>query len=84
MLKDIIDDDIDKFDLDDKTKLNKSPENEKPEKMCDLNGDKVNCNIVVNNMVLKETLDGERFKAKLSDILEGLDDITVYLGDNDE
>ena len=79
----VIDDSLDKFDLDDDN-LNKTPENEKPQKMCDLNGDKVNCNIIVNNNVLKETLDGDRFKAKLSDILEGLDDITVYLGDDEQ
>lgn len=83
LLTDLIDDSLDKFDLDDDN-LNKTPENEKPQKMCDLNGDKVNCNIIVNNNVLKETLDGDRFKAKLSDILEGLDDITVYLGDDEQ
>ena len=83
MLNDIIDDNIDKFELDKKTNLNISPKNEKPQKMQDLNNDKVNCNIIINNTLLKETLDGNRFKAKLSDILEGLDDITVYT-DNDK
>ncbi len=83
MLNDIIDDNIDKFELDKKTNLNISPKNENPQKMQDLNNDKVNCNIIINNTLLKETLDGNRFKAKLSDILEGLDDITVYT-DNDK
>ena len=82
-LQDIIDNSLDKFDLD-KDNLNKKPQNEKPEKLKDLNGDKVNCNIIINDNVLKETLDGERFKAKLSDILEGLDDITVYVGDDEQ
>jgi len=45
--------------------------------------DKVNCNIITNKTILKETLNGNRIQAKLSDILEGLDDITVYM-DNDK
>ena len=85
MLDDIeFDDSIDKFDLDDKTKLNKKPENEKPEKMTNLNDDKVNCNIKVKDIILKENINGEPFKAKLSDIYEGLDDITVYMGNGEE
>ena len=78
-----LDDSIDKFDLD-KNKLNKKPENEKPEKMANLNDNKVNCNLIINNAIIKETFNGERFNAKLSDIYEGLDDITVYMGNGEE
>ena len=82
-LNDIIDDSLDKFDLNDKTKLNNSPKNEKPQKLEDLNKT-VNCNIVINDVVLKENINGEKFKAKLNDILEGYDDITVYTDDGTE
>lgn len=82
-LKDIIDTNIDKFDLNDKTNLNNNPKNEKPLKHDDLNST-VNCNIIVNDVILKENINGEKFKAKLSDILEGYDDITVYTDDGTE
>lgn len=52
--------------------------------MADLNGKTVECNIVVDSMVLKNTLNGERFKANLKDILEGVDDVRVYVGDKEE
>lgn len=73
----------DQFEFD-KNNLNKTPENPKAEKMADLNGKTVECNIVVDSMVLKNTLNGERFKANLKDILEGVDDVRVYVGDKEE
>lgn len=78
-----IDNTPDQFEFD-KNNLNKTPENPKAEKMADLNGKTVECNIVVDSMVLKNTLNGERFKANLKDILEGLDDVRVYVGDKEE
>ncbi len=78
-----IDNTPDQFEFD-KNNLNKTPENPKAEKMADLNGKTVECNIVVDSMVLKNTLNGERFKANLKDILEGVDDVRVYVGDKEE
>ena len=78
-----IDNTPDQFEFD-KNNLNKTPENPKAEKMTDLNGKTVECNIVVDSMVLKNTLNGERFKANLKDILEGVDDVRVYVGDKEE
>lgn len=78
-----IDNTPDQFEFD-KNNLNKTPENSKAEKMADLNGKTVECNIVVDSMVLKNTLNGERFKANLKDILEGVDDVRVYVGDKEE
>lgn len=78
-----IDNTPDQFEFD-KNNLNKMPENPKAEKMADLNGKTVECNIVVDSMVLKNTLNGERFKANLKDILEGVDDVRVYVGDKEE
>ena len=78
-----IDNTPDQFEFD-KNNLNKTPENPKAEKMVDLNGKTVECNIVVDSMVLKNTLNGERFKANLKDILEGVDDVRVYVGDKEE
>lgn len=72
---------IDQFDLDDKTRLNKKPENEKPVKMEDLNEQGIFCNIKFNNAILEHTVDGERFKANLKDILEEADPVRVYIGD---
>lgn len=78
-----IDNTPDQFEFD-KNNLNKTPENPKAEKMADLNGKTVECNIVVDSMVLKNTLNGERFKANLKDILEGVDNVRVYVGDKEE
>ena len=78
-----IDNTPDQFEFD-KNNLNKTPENPKAEKMADLNGKTVECNIVVDSMVLKNTLNGERFKANLKDILEGVDDVRVYVSDKEE
>lgn len=52
--------------------------------MKDLNDPKVNCNIVVDNTILKQTTEGKRFKANLKDILEGEDLIRVYVDDDNE
>lgn len=68
----------------DKNNLNKSPKNDKVEKMKDLNDPKVNCNIVVDNTILTQTTEGKRFKANLKDILEGEDLIRVYVDDDNE
>lgn len=73
---------IDQFDLDDKTRLNKKPENEKPVKMEDLNEQTMFCNIKFDNAILEHTITGERFKANVKDILEEADPVRVYIGDD--
>ncbi len=78
-----IDNTPDQFEFD-KNNLNKTPENPKAEKMNDLNGKTVECNIVVDSQVLTNTLNGKRFKANLKDILEGVDDVRVYVDGNEE
>lgn len=78
-----IDNTPDQFEFD-KNNLNKTPENPKAEKMADLNGKTVECNIVVDSQVLTNTLNGKRFKANLKDILEGVDDVRVYVDGNEE
>ena len=78
-----IDNTPDQFEFD-KNNLNKTPKNPKAEKMADLNGKTVECNIVVDSTTLTGTLNGDKFKANLQDILEGLDDIRVQLGDQEE
>ena len=78
-----IDNTPDQFEFD-KNNLNKTPKNPKAEEMADLNGKTVECNIVVDSTTLTGTLNGDKFKANLQDILEGLDDIRVQLGDQEE
>ena len=73
----------DQFEFD-KNNLSKTPTNPKAEKMADLNGKTVECNIVVDSTILTGTLNGDKFKANLQDILEGLDDIRVNVGDKEE
>lgn len=63
----------------DKNNLNKKPTNDKESKMKDLNRKTVDCNIVVDSMVLKETINGGKYKANLKDILEDQDNIRVYM-----
>lgn len=72
---------IDQFEFD-KNNLNKTPKNDKVQKMKDLNGKTVNCNIIVDNTVIKETVNGNRFKANLKDILEGNDSVRIYVDDD--
>ena len=72
---------IDQFNLDDKTRLNKKPENEKPVKMEDLNEQSIICNIKFNDAILEHTVDGKRFRANLKDVLEETDPVRVYIGD---
>ena len=74
--------DIEQFDLDDKTRLNKKPENEKPVKMEDLNEQTIPCQIRFNNAILENTVEGEKFQASVKDILEESDPVKVYIGDD--
>lgn len=80
---DDIDNTPDQFEFD-KNNLNKTPKNPKAEKMADLNGKTVVCNIVVDSTILTGSLNGDKFKANLQDILEGLDDIRVQMDDHEQ
>lgn len=73
---------IEQFDLDDKTRLNKKPENEKPVKMEDLNEQTIPCQIRFNNAILENTVEGEKFQASVKDILEESDPVKVYIGND--
>lgn len=73
---------IEQFDLDEKTRLNKKPENEKPVKMEDLNEQTIPCHIRFNNAILENTVEGEKFQASVKDILEESDPVKVYIGDD--
>lgn len=72
------------FDFDDKTNLNTTPKNPKVEKMKDLNGKTVECNIVVDSTVLTHTANGNTFKANLKDVMEGAENVRVTVDDNEE
>lgn len=73
---------IEQFDLDEKTRLNKKPENEEPVKMEDLNEQTIPCHIRFNNAILENTVEGEKFQASVKDILEQSDPVKVYIGDD--
>lgn len=73
---------IEQFDLDEKTRLNKKPENETPVKMEDLNEQTIPCHIRFNNAILENTVEGEKFQASVKDILEESDPVKVYIGDD--
>lgn len=73
---------IEQFDLDEKTRLNKKPENENPVKMEDLNEQTIPCHIRFNNAILENTVEGEKFQASVKDILEESDPVKVYIGDD--
>ena len=75
---------IDQFDLDDKTRLNKKPENEKPQKMNDYNDQSIFCNVKFDKSIFESTVDGKAFKANLKDILEEADPVRVYIDGTDE
>ena len=81
-LKTALDDSIDNFEFD-KNNLNVKPKNEKIYKHDDLNQTTINCNLKINDVILRENMNGDKFKIKLTDLLEDLDDITVYIGDED-
>lgn len=67
----------DQFEFD-KNNLNKSPQNEKPTKMADLNGPTVECNIVVDSHIVSGAM-----SASVKDLLEGEDQIRVYTDGDD-
>jgi hypothetical protein len=67
--------------LNDKTRLNNKPENEKPVKMEDYNDQSIFCNVKFDNVILEHTIDDKRFRANLKDLMEEADPVRVYIGD---